>query len=114
MIRISIILAAILSLILFSWQDILIWQRVIERNDLYQYALGIYHDGWRVMRDALYWLDGRALPARLPWLDTNDWLIGKPITDAILVANVTVWIIGWAVLWLILKVSLSARWLRAP
>lgn len=52
MIRFRVILIAVAALALFAWQDVMLWQRIFERGELWQYA-GTYHDGWRVMRDAL-------------------------------------------------------------
>lgn len=52
MIRWRIVIAVFVALLLFAWQDVLIWQRIFEHDGLWQYA-GVYHDGWRVMRDAL-------------------------------------------------------------
>lgn len=36
------------GLILFAWQDVLLWGRIFERDQLWQY-IGIYHRGWFVM-----------------------------------------------------------------
>ncbi len=36
----------------FAWQDVLLWQRIFEHNQLAQYS-SIYCDGWRVMLDTV-------------------------------------------------------------
>ena len=38
-----------------------------------------------------YWMDGRALPTLLPWLDTNP-LILKPVTSTNLVLSALIWL----------------------
>lgn len=50
MIRFRIVLIAVVALALFAWQDVMLWDRTLRGN--LDYA-GVYHDGWRVMRDAL-------------------------------------------------------------
>jgi hypothetical protein len=41
------VLAAALSLLFYTFADILIWQRIFETNQMVQYA-DIYHTGWFV------------------------------------------------------------------
>jgi hypothetical protein len=38
-----------------------------------------------------YWLDGRTIPAELPWLDQNP-LILKPVTDQTLILSAGIWL----------------------
>ena len=120
MIRIRVIAAAVLCLCLFAWQDVLIWQRIFEHNQVW--SLGVYHDGWRITLDALpvaavvflwgrwleiaffaatlqlfarngtsdilyNWLDGQAIPQQLPCLDSNSFILFKPVTGEALVLS---------------------------
>jgi hypothetical protein len=43
-----------------------------------------------------YWLDGRALPAILPWLDTeHPFILFHPVTGGSVVASSALWIAAW-------------------
>jgi hypothetical protein len=42
-----------------------------------------------------YWLDGRAIPAELPWLEPNP-LILKPVTDTNLMVSALLWLLAVA------------------
>jgi hypothetical protein len=45
------------------------------------------------MEDILYyWLDGRAIPYYLPWLDRNPWILFKPVTSSNLLLSVSIWV----------------------
>lgn len=39
---------ALVGLVLFARQDVLLWATIFERDELWQY-IGIYHEGWFVM-----------------------------------------------------------------
>ena len=39
-----------------------------------------------------YWLDGRAIPQRLTWLDSNPFIPFKPVTSEALVLSALIWI----------------------
>ena len=50
----------ILELLLFALQDVMLWARIFEADQLWQY-IGIYHQGWMVMLMAMallpmFWL----------------------------------------------------------
>jgi hypothetical protein len=116
----------------FTKIDILIWQRIFEKNQLWELGIGTYHYGWTFalygfmalgfiffyphvrrmimfplsllllafsgMEDVLYyWLDGRAIPANLPWLDHNP-LILQPVTNIHLILSAAVWLLMIVVL----------------
>jgi len=66
MIRARVISATIIALVLFAWQDAMLWGHLIERDGM-QYLAGEYHDGWRVMRDALVIVGGILLAPR--WVE---------------------------------------------
>lgn len=108
---------AFTALLFYTWQDILLWQRIFEAHQLWQFD-GIYHAGWVIalyaliafgallfashhqffnaavyaallytwahsgLNDILYYLlDGRAVPAELPWLDTpHPFILVHPVT----------------------------------
>jgi hypothetical protein len=45
------------------------------------------------LEDALYyWLDGRAIPAVLPWLDANPLIPFHPVTRVSLIASAGLWL----------------------
>jgi len=115
-----------LALVFFAVQDILIWQRIFETHEMWEFV-NQYHLGWFVslagyialgvllfqtwkdrliyavclfalalngIEDVLYyWLDARALPAFLPWLNQNPLILFRPVTDTGLVANCAIWLI---------------------
>jgi hypothetical protein len=111
----------------FTKIDILIWQRIFEKNQLWDLGIGPYHQGWIFalygfmalgfiffyphlrrmvmfplslallafsgLEDVLYyWLDGRAIPATLPWLDNNARIL-QPVTSIHLVLSAVVWVL---------------------
>jgi hypothetical protein len=119
--------AIAISLFFYARTDILIWQRIFEKNGLHDLGVGIYHWGWfqslfgfmalgfllfypnkrrmvtfpltlgllafSGLEDILYyWLDGKALPPRLPWLDANP-LILQPVTAERLVLSAGLWLL---------------------
>jgi hypothetical protein len=53
MIRLRVVVATLIAVCLFAWADVLIWQRLVEGREWLPAFDGRYHDGWRVMRDAL-------------------------------------------------------------
>lgn len=49
------------------------------------------------LEDVLYyWLDGRAIPAALPWLDANPLIPFHPVTAWGLIASAAMWVGFWA------------------
>jgi hypothetical protein len=134
------LLAIITALLFYTMIDILIWQRIFETDELWQY-IGIYHrgwnfalygfivlgvlllDGWREKifyslclyvlcfngtNDILYyWLDGRAVPARLEWLDNDPFIFFVPVTNTSLIASSSIWILFFVVLWILINMKRS-------
>lgn len=43
-----------------------------------------------------YWLDGRAVPAVLPWLDASPLVLFHPVTSSNLLLSAAVWVTLWA------------------
>lgn len=115
------------GLFFFTKIDILIWQRIFEKNQLWELGIGTYHYGWTYalygfmafgfifffphlrrmvmfplslallafsgLEDVLYyWLDGRAIPLSLPWLNNNP-LILQPVTRAHLLFSAAAWVL---------------------
>jgi hypothetical protein len=72
------------------------------------WAAAFYTLAFSGLEDVLYyWLDGRALPAVLPWLNDNRLILLKPVTAGSLLLSATIWIIFWAAsLWLL-------RWIES-
>ncbi len=128
--------AVIIALLTYTVVDIMIWQRIFEKNELYIYS-ALYHPGWTVMlvgemvlgallllphwrailfylaalyslatcgaEDVLYyWLDGRVIPYRLPWLDPAPLVLFKPVTALNLVASAGTWFLLWFGAYLVL------------
>lgn len=59
------------------------------------WALSLYTLAWGGAADLLYYvLDGRAIPATLPWLNDNRliWPMFKPVTNSTLLLNVGLWV----------------------
>ena len=138
-------LALAAGLVFYALSDILLWQRVFEAHDLFQfdaqyqsghvttlvaliatgmillydaglwalwYGLAFYTLTFSGLEDVLYyWLDGRALPAALPWLDGgNPLILFHPVTDVSLVASAALWVAFWALsLALLPRLALVAR-----
>lgn len=62
----------------------------------------------RMIQDVLYyWLDGRAIPTQLPWLDASPFALFKPVTDVGLLASCAVWLVLWCVLWTALILAVN-------
>ena len=130
--KIKYLLAVVVAIWFYARIDILIWQRIFERNSLYEYGIGIYHWGWLQalfgfmvigavlfapdwrkvigypitlavlaysgLEDVLYyWLDGREIPATLPWLNGNPMIL-HPVTNTNLVISAAFWVIVLVVL----------------
>lgn len=121
------LVSILIALFFYIRTDILIWQRIFETNQLWQYA-GVYHRGWYMSlygfillgvlllptwreklfygitllilcfngtNDVLYyWLDGRALPERLEWLDRHFLILFSPVTRGTLLLNCALWIVA--------------------
>lgn len=117
------------GLLFYALSDILLWQRIFEAHDLYQfdaqyqsghvttlvaliatgmillydaglwavwYGLAFYTLTFSGLEDVLYyWLDGRAIPASLPWLDSNPLTL-HPSTALSLVVSAALWVAFWA------------------
>lgn len=49
MIRFRVVVAALISVAVFTWSDVLIWQRLVEGRDWLPVFDGRYHDGMRVL-----------------------------------------------------------------
>ena len=47
-----------------------------------------------------YWLDGRAIPQRLDWLDANQFVLFKPVIGEALILSSAIWISVWVLAWL--------------
>ena len=62
------------------------------------YAFAVYTLAYGGLADGLYyWLDGRSLPATLPWLDAgHPLLLVHPVTASSLVVSVGVWCALWS------------------
>jgi len=61
------------------------------------YGLAFYTLAFGGLADVLYyWLDGRALPAVLPWLDANRLILFHPVTSWSLLASAGLWTALWA------------------
>ena len=56
-----------------------------------------------------YWLDGRAIPQDLFWLNDkwHPYILLWPRTAASLVANVALWAVAWAGLWIVVSRQLA-------
>ncbi|MFI5283544.1 MAG: hypothetical protein ACHQ0J_10530 [Candidatus Dormibacterales bacterium] len=61
------------------------------------YAAAFYALAFSGLEDVLYyWLDGRSLPAVLPWLEDNRLVLFHPVTSWSLLASSALWIALWA------------------
>jgi hypothetical protein len=125
------VVALAVGLMFYALSDVLLWQRIFEAHDLFQYDLQ-YHTGQVTMLLALiavgvillweagpwalwwagafyslsfsgledvlyYWLDGRGIPARCPWLDANPFILFKPAGGWTLALSAAIWIMVWSV-----------------
>lgn len=126
--RVTTALAA--GLLLYAWSDIMLWQRIFEGHDLFQfeyqyqsghastlvgfiaigmillldlkwwalwYGAAFYTLAFSGLEDVLYyWMDGKQLPATLPWLDGgNPLILFHPSTSTSLLASTLVWLAFW-------------------
>lgn len=125
--RLAAALAA--GLVFYALSDILLWQRIFEGHDLFQfeyqyqsghvttlvgfiavgvillldmkwwalwYAAAFYTLTFSGLEDVLYyWLDGRALPSSLPWLDQTGLILIHPVTAVTIVISAALWIAFW-------------------
>ena len=128
---------ALLAVVFWSWQDILLWQRIFETNELWQFD-SLYHRGWPValygfilfgalvfivthkyltaatfavltwllansgLADILYYLlDGRSIPASLPWLDEpgHPLFLFHPVTSLNIWWSPLLWIAFLVAIW---------------
>lgn len=121
--------AVAVGLVFYALSDILLWQRIFEDHDLFQfdaqyqsghvttlvaligtgmillydaglwalwYGLAFYTLAFSGLEDVLYyWLDGRAIPASLPWLNSNPLTL-HPSTSVTLVVSAALWVSLWA------------------
>lgn len=143
--------ALVAGLVFYALSDIMLWQRIFEAHDMFQfdaqyqsghvttmvaliatgmillwdtklwsvwYGLASYTLTFSGLEDILYyWLDGKAIPTSLPWLDYGSPLVlFRPVTAGGLVASAMVWIAFWtASLWLIPRLGeLTRRVSRGP
>jgi len=126
----KVVVALATGLFFYALSDVLLWQRIFEAHDLFQfdaqyqsghvsslvaligvgvvllwdarlwalwYAAAFYTLTFSGLEDVLYyWLDGRAIPAALPWLDDNRLMVFKPVTAETLLLNAVLWVLFWA------------------
>lgn len=127
-----IVVSAAVGILLYAFQDVFLWARIFERDELWDYA-GVYHEGWAVLlwmlaiggfvwlwpnvkagllhaalvyslahsglEDILYYLiQGKPLPALLPWLDHAPLILFSPVTGANLIISAAAWMLAWAVI----------------
>jgi hypothetical protein len=61
------------------------------------YGLALYTLSYSGLEDVLYyWLDGNAIPATLPWLDSfHNLILFKPVTNTSLILSSATWIVLW-------------------
>jgi hypothetical protein len=60
------------------------------------YAAAFYTLAFSGLEDLLYyWLDGRAVPAVLPWLNANPLILFHPVTNSTLLLSVALWLACW-------------------
>jgi hypothetical protein len=77
------------------------------------YGLAFASLAFSGMEDALYYLlDGRPIPAALPWLDPDPLIPFKPVTRGGLVASASMWLMAWGLtllgIWLIQRQRLTS------
>lgn len=61
------------------------------------YAAAFYTLAFSGLEDILYyWLDGKWIPATLPWLNTGHLILVKPVTSWSLLLSAGLWIMFWA------------------
>lgn len=53
-----------------------------------------------------YWLQGRAIPDALPWLDAHPLILFSPVTRGNLIASTCLWVAFWG--------AVSALWVYLP
>jgi len=122
------------GLFFYALSDLLLWQRIFEAHDLFQYdrqyqsghvttlvamigvgvvllwdlrlwalwyAAAFYTLTFSGLCDVLYyWLDHRAIPGAMPWLNDDPFVLFKPAGGWGLVASAVVWVGFWlASLW---------------
>jgi len=127
----KVVIALAAGLLFYALSDVLLWQRIFEAHDLFQFDAQ-YHSGqvtilvaliavgvvllwdtglWALwwagafyslafsgLEDVLYyWLDGRAIPRRCPWLDANPLILFKPAGGWTLLLSALVWVAVWSV-----------------
>lgn len=73
------------------------------------YAAAFYTLAMSGLEDALYYvLGGKAIPATLPWLDSNLLIPFHPVTSGTLLASVTVWLGLWLASLVVIRAAVSA------
>src|SRR5258708_7598841 len=126
-VRVAVALAA--GLFFYALSDVLLWQRIFEQHDLFQfdrqyqsghvatlvgfiaigmvllidagwwslwYAAAFYTLTFSGLEDVLYyWLDGRAIPASCPWLNTDPLILFKPAGGWTLALSAGLWLGLW-------------------
>lgn len=140
------IVATLIAMLFYTATDILIWQRIFEKNQMIEHA-DVYHTGWFVslagyavlgvilmwgcwkdcfyyllsllicafsgLEDVLYYLmDGKAIPASLPWLDRNPMIYDTSRIG--LVLSVVFWIAVLVITYMLLYVRKREQKERTP
>jgi len=132
--RRKVVVALATGLFFYALSDVLLWQRIFEVHDLFQYDMQ-YQSGhvttlvaligvgvvllWDARLYALwyaaafytlafggacdvlyYWIDHRAVPAAMPWLYDDPFILFKPAGGWGIVASSAIWVVIWvAALW---------------
>ncbi len=75
------------------------------------YGIAVYSLAYGGLADVLYyWLDGRVIPATLPWLDTGHPLIlVHPVTAPGLLVSTLAWLLLWA---FVVSLAITRAWHR--
>jgi hypothetical protein len=143
----KVVVALACGLFFYSLSDVLLWQRIFEAHDLFQFDAQ-YQNGhvitlialigvgvvmlWDVRLYALwyagaffslafggvsdvlyYWIDHRVVPASMPWLNDNPFILFKPAGGWGLAASSAIWVVAWlAILWVapMMRAQVANRW----
>jgi len=78
------------------------------------FALCLYCLAHSGLEDVLYyWLDGRAIPARLPWLDEAPLILFSAVTHLKLLLSALLWVALWVMFTIKLFLRPHIPWVRA-
>lgn len=73
---------------------VLLWER---RAWAAWYGLALFTLAYSGVEDMLYYLlDGRTIPATLPWLERDPLILFKPVTEVNLLLSSGLWVAFWA------------------